>query len=572
MNVRWGYNWGSDPPATIDDAHFEFVPMIWRANAANVQASHIDKILAYQDQYNVEYVLGFNEPELPTQSNMTVQQALDTWDVMTDGFAGSGIKLVSPSVSGAGARALDDWLYPFMDEVELRNADADPENDLQVDAIAYHYYTVGFNANTEANKILTAIDNIWDKYQKPIWLTEFAGVNFNGVADVAQKVQFNADLLEILIPAFEERPYLERYAWWQFGSGGQPYSPLSSNVNGVYTPTLIGDVYGGTLHSGESLDLSSGERESTDVQYLRGGSINNTEAGAEITGTGSTRAGLGSTISLGDSADAARSSIRQTLVLAGGRVRTNGIAAGSHTISGTTTLDSTTIFSVASDLTITGAIVAGGIESTGIVKTDTGTMYVSGNNTYSGLTAIQSGKLTAVSQVGSATGTGPVEVGSSGTLGGLGYIAGYVTVQSGGTLAPGVSHSNLGIASVPAVNAGAVVKAIAFDFNGVQDDAPLTATSTLNPALELVSGFDFGSGMFPRNAVNEGNEFNVAGFSTNDNYSDAFNKEDYMTFTVAPVEGLAMVLKDVTYELRRNGSGAAKKYRVLTSIDGYTYD
>lgn len=646
MNVRWGYNWGADPPATIDDAHFEFVPMIWRANPANVQANQIDKILAYKDQYNVEYILGFNEPELPTQANMTVQQALDTWDVITDGFAGSGIKLVSPAVSGGGA--VNNWLAPFMQEVETRNADSNPVNDLQVDAIAYHHYTVGYTPQTEANKILTTIDQIWADYGLPIWLTEFAGTSFsldNPVHSVEERTAFNTALLEILIPEFEARPYVERYAWWQFGAFGRPYSALSTNDNGVYTPTTIGDVYGGTLHAGESLDFDNSDRKPTDVQYLRGGTISNTgaalttalraidsiegigtisgtadwgvsggkdsfvrvrsgatlqksgnntisfsgnpiyndgdlliqdgilsiENGAEISGAGSTRTVVGSTVSFGASADTSGSSIRQDLELAGGRVRTIATQSGSHTISGTSTLDATTTFSVTGDLTITGTITAGSGGSTGIVKTNSGTLYVNGNNSYGGPTVIQSGKLTVASPVGSATGSGAVEVGSTATLGGIGSIAGPLTAQGGGTVAPGVSQSNLGIASVPAISEGVVVDAIDFDFTGVQDDAPLTQTSALNPAMELVFGLDFGPGVEPRGAANNGNEFNVMGFSTGDNYGAAGNAGDYLTFTVAPVEGLAMVIYDVTFELRRNGSGAAQEYVIASSIDGFTW-
>lgn len=646
MNTRWVYNWGNLPPDDIEPFHGEFVPMIWSGNPTGV-TSQINTILDYKEDYNVDYVLGFNEPELPDQANMTVQQALDTWDVMTDGFAGSGIKLVSPAVEGKSLRALENWIYPFMDEVNVRNSDTDPENDLQVDAIGYHFYTVGTNPALEAQKILDAVDDLHNRYGLPIWLTEFAGVNFLGTADVDVKRQFNEDLLEILIPAFESRDHVERYAWWQFGRAGKAYSQLSTVQNGVYTPTIIGDVYAGTLRSGDSYDFTEGSRQPTDVQYLRGGTLTNTgpglptalraldaiedvsvisgtagadwnltggddtfvrvrtgatlekrgantirfqtapvtvdgtlrveqgvlslEAGTEVLGTGVVELGAGGTVSFGAASDTSGSSIRQALTLYGGSLVSNPVAEGQHAITGTTSVEATTTFDGAGDLTVRGNLITRrGSVGGGLTKLGTGTLYLTGSNNYAGPTSIQNGELVAASRVGTATGGGPVQVASSGTLAGRGQVLGAVTVEAGGRLAPGVAKSNLGLTSSVSIDPGVVVDAVDFDFTGVQDDAPLVATSTLNPALELVSGFNFGPGTSARNAANEGDEFNVMGFTNGATFADASNAGDYLTFTVAPVKGLAMTLEDVTYELRRNGGGAATGYAVATSIDGFT--
>ena len=105
-NVDWAYNWGIEPdnnPFDVNDANYEFVPMIWSATPGGV-TGQINRVLDLEQNFgvHVDYVLGFNEPELPTQANMSVRQALDTWDVMTDAFASTDIKLVSPAVSGNG--------------------------------------------------------------------------------------------------------------------------------------------------------------------------------------------------------------------------------------------------------------------------------------------------------------------------------------------------------------------------------------------------------------------------------------------------------------------------------------
>jgi autotransporter-associated beta strand protein len=72
----------------------------------------------------------------------------------------------------------------------------------------------------------------------------------------------------------------------------------------------------------------------------------------------------------------------------------------------------------------------------------TSRLVLSGPNTYSGVTAIDSGTLQASNSTGSATGTGAVNVNNGGTLAGSGTISGAVSVNNGGTLAGNVVLSS----------------------------------------------------------------------------------------------------------------------------------
>jgi autotransporter-associated beta strand protein len=77
--------------------------------------------------------------------------------------------------------------------------------------------------------------------------------------------------------------------------------------------------------------------------------------------------------------------------------------------------------------------------SAAIVKTGTGTWTLTGSNTYSGGTTVETGSLRIANSGGSATGSGAVRVQSNAVLSGTGIIAGPVTVEPGGFLTPGPS-------------------------------------------------------------------------------------------------------------------------------------
>ena len=638
INARWAYNYMNEPTTfDVGAANFEFVPMIFRATTVSGVNAQIDRILAVEENFGTEvrFVLGFNEPERPDpQANMSVELALQIWEIITERFEGTDIQLVSPAVSGgAGIR---DWLEPFMDEVQRRNNDADPTNDLRVDAIAIHNYSVSGKPVGQANALMNTINRLYEDYGRPIWITEFAAVDFSGATPVQEKIQFNEEFLDFLIPRLESRDHVARYGWWQFSIAGNAYSPLSSVNNGVFTPTDIGHFYERSLVSGGTYNFATGTRQPTDVHYLRGGTLTNTgpaldtalraidalegnnifsgtsdygfEAandsfirvrdGATLRKQGSNTVSLpGSrfindgqfllqdgTVRLEDGAQLTGSGDMQidnngtlaTSVGAGGdnvlfdlpSITINqGII---HVQDGLARMTAELVLSAPSVIRTDGNLVITG-ETTGtgaILSTGAGSLFLNGNGSHTAGAQVTQGRLIVANTQASPTGPGDVLVGGNGTFGGFGRVNGDLRA-SGGTVAPGVAESSSGEAEALVFDEGVVVDALDFNFAGVQDDAPLTQTSTLAAGLEVVSGLDFARGLFPRNASNAGNEFNVAGFTTGVTWPAAAADNDYLTFTVAPVDGLALELQDVSFELRRNGVNAATRYRIFTSIDGF---
>lgn len=102
--------------------------------------------------------------------------------------------------------------------------------------------------------------------------------------------------------------------------------------------------------------------------------------------------------------------------------------------------------------TYAGTIADAGVTS--LTKIGTGTLILTGANTYSGTTTVSGGKLLINNSTGSGTGFGAVTVASGGTLGGNGVNSGATTVNSGGTLSPGNSISTLTFSNALVLNSG----------------------------------------------------------------------------------------------------------------------
>ena len=167
-----------------------------------------------------------------------------------------------------------------------------------------------------------------------------------------------------------------------------------------------------------------------------------------------------------------------------------------------------------------------------------------------------------------------------------GELTGHGTVEGDlynmGTVSPGVPSD---LSEAPALHGNneiplgvdtGVVAAVTFDFTGIQDNGPITQTSALNQYLEVTQGYDLGSGISVRHTTkpgssDTGDEFNVTGFAGNNTtVTDAINGDDYLGFKVDPIFGIEMLVDQISFELWRNGSGAAQEFAILTNLDGFT--
>src|SRR5262249_34031263 len=115
-------------------------------------------------------------------------------------------------------------------------------------------------------------------------------------------------------------------------------------------------------------------------------------------------------------------------------------------------------------------------------------------------------------------------------------------------------------------------------FSGIQDDVPISQTSTKSQYLELTHGLDFGPSIGPRwggGGTDVGSELNAVGFNAS-SLAQAITNGDYITFSVDPVAGAGIIPTTVSFQLWRNGnvnagtSASAPNYAILSSATGFT--
>jgi MYXO-CTERM domain-containing protein len=195
--------------------------------------------------------------------------------------------------------------------------------------------------------------------------------------------------------------------------------------------------------------------------------------------TGQTHVNAG-TLSIGANVHLGSQTTGATLNLKGGTLRATGTFGLFNGTAGTnnravTLLDQSTI-EVTGSNTLTIAGVMSNLSSVngttgGFNKTGTGTLALSGANTYTGVTTVSDGTLLVNNTTGSGTGTGTVIVNSGATLSGSGTISGSTTIE--GFINPGNSpgvlrFSNsltLGSVSVSTFEINGLVRGD--DFDGV---------------------------------------------------------------------------------------------------------
>jgi RNA polymerase sigma factor (sigma-70 family) len=213
--VSWYYTWSSSHAGITSPPGVQFVPMIWGPGSVNAAT-----LSQAKDEGHI--LLGFNEPDMSSQSNMTVSQALSLWPQLM----ATGMSLGSPAVA-VNAATPGGWLDQFMRGAAARG--------YRVNFITVHWYGADFTTGPAVQQLESYLQAIYARYHLPIWLTEFALANFGGVPSSPTESQ-QAAFVTQSTSMLESLPYVQRYAWFALPSSATGGSTGLFASGAVATP------------------------------------------------------------------------------------------------------------------------------------------------------------------------------------------------------------------------------------------------------------------------------------------------------------------------------------------------
>jgi hypothetical protein len=207
LTVAWYHNWNG---TTRCATSAEFVPMVWGSWKTLSWVSTPATIA----QEGFSSVLGFNEPDLAAQSNLSVDEAIALWPELQL----PGVLLGSPAVAGQS------WLDDFMAKAQAQG--------LRVDFIAMHWY--GWDPGS-CNSVSALEKKIqWaEQYQRPIWITEWSCR--------LQSEEVTRAFYSSAVRMFARHPLVERYAWFLTRADGDFAQATLLDANGA--PTVLGQTF-----------------------------------------------------------------------------------------------------------------------------------------------------------------------------------------------------------------------------------------------------------------------------------------------------------------------------------------
>ncbi|HEX4792079.1 MAG TPA: sigma-70 family RNA polymerase sigma factor [Actinospica sp.] len=205
--ASWYYTWSTTTQG-VSASGVGFVPLIW--GSASVTATALAQA---KQSTTCGCVLGFNEPDMSGQANMSVSQALSLWPQLQ----ATGLELGAPAVAGGGATA-GGWLDQFMTGAR--------QDKYRVDFIPLHWYGSDFDTADAVSQLQSYIEAVHTRYQLPIWLTEFALIGFSGGSEQFPDEATQAAFLTAATKMLDGLPYVQRYAWFGLQATSTPSSGL----------------------------------------------------------------------------------------------------------------------------------------------------------------------------------------------------------------------------------------------------------------------------------------------------------------------------------------------------------
>ncbi|MEN1678131.1 MAG: glycosyl hydrolase [Planctomycetota bacterium] len=222
LKPSWFYSWGANRPAGVPDG-VEFVPMVWGGSSSDKMAERVEKLRPRVDSGEIQWLMGFNEPDQKSQSNMTVEKVLELWPLL--------MELDVPLLSPGCVHPDRDWMKQFMAGVEKKK--------LRVDSVAVHSY-----GGPSAPILMRRLQNVYKMFGRPLWITEFAVGDWKAKSVEENKHSTGSveAFMRQVLPALERARFVERYAWFSAAPSSRALG-TSALVDDEGELTRLGKLY-----------------------------------------------------------------------------------------------------------------------------------------------------------------------------------------------------------------------------------------------------------------------------------------------------------------------------------------
>ncbi|EGO21603.1 hypothetical protein SERLADRAFT_372243 [Serpula lacrymans var. lacrymans S7.9] len=182
--VSWVYDWGVTAPSYLADSGITYIPMQWGASGVETFASAVTA-------QGAKTILGFNEPDMASQSNIEPATAASLWMEYIQPLKAQGVTLGGPAVTNGPTGT--PWLAQFLGNC----------TSCDIDFMPLHWYGEGVG---------NFYNYIWSFHGEfsayPLWVTEFASTS----PDTPDVESF----LNASIAYLDSLDWIKGYAWFAF--------------------------------------------------------------------------------------------------------------------------------------------------------------------------------------------------------------------------------------------------------------------------------------------------------------------------------------------------------------------
>ena len=192
--ASWYLTWSPYHTGIATPRGVKFVPMLRSATS-------VTRAALAEAKRNGPALLTFNEPDLASQANMSVAQALSAWPKLM----ATHLELASPAVA-TDAATPGGWLDRFMKGAEHRH--------FRVNFIAVHWYGSDFTTSAAVAQLKSYLEDVHRRYHLPLWLTEYSLIEFTPAGSVYPSGADQAAFVTASASMLDNLSFVARYAWF----------------------------------------------------------------------------------------------------------------------------------------------------------------------------------------------------------------------------------------------------------------------------------------------------------------------------------------------------------------------